>query len=78
MATIDLPAPPIAHLNLAVACRCAVADDEMVSEPVPHPPYMPVVVIKNGRVALPGAAVVDNDELPATPLHWGAADFLDD
>ena len=78
MAAVDLPPPPIAHLNLAVACRCAVADDEMVSEPVPHTSHMPVVVIKNGRVTLPGAAVMDNDELPATPLDWGAADFLDD
>src|ERR1700686_974088 len=78
MAAVDLPAPAIAHPNLAVAPRCTVADDKLISEPVPHAPHMSMIVIENGRVALPGAAVVNDDELPAVPLHWRAADFLDD
>ena len=78
MAAVDLPAPAITHLDLPVARRCTVADDEMISEPVPHAPHMSMIVIEDVRVALPGAAVVDDDELPATPLHWGAPDFLDD
>ncbi len=78
MAAVDLPAPAITHLDLAIAGRCAVANYKMVSEPVPHAADMPVVIIKNSRVALPGATIVDDDELPATPLHWRAADLLDD
>jgi len=78
MAAVDLPVPAITHLDLAIAGRCAVANHKMVSEPVPHAPHMPVVIIKNSRVALPGAAVVDDDKLPATPLHRRAADLLDD
>jgi len=78
MTAVDLPTPTIAHLNLAVARRCTVADNKLVSEPVPHAPHMSMVVIEDTRVALPGAAVVDDDELPAAPLHWRATDFLDD
>src|SRR5213593_651666 len=69
MTAIDLPPPAIAHLDLAVAGRCAIANHKMVSEPVPHAADMSMVVIKNGCVTLPGAAVVDDDELPAPPLH---------
>ena len=78
MAAVDLPAPAIAHLNLPVARRCTVTDDKLVSEPVLHAPHMSMIVIEDTRVALPGAAVVDDDELPAAPLHWRATDVLDD
>ena len=77
MATVDLPTPAIAHLNLAVGRRCPVADDEVIGESVAHAANISMVIIENPRVALPGAAVVHDNELPATPLHWRATDFFD-
>jgi len=62
---VDLSPPPVPHFDLAVAGRCAVADHEMIREPVLHPPKMPVVIIERGRVSLPRPAVVDHDVLPA-------------
>src|SRR5919201_5419761 len=49
----------------------------MISEPVLHPSDMPMVIIKNARVPLPSAAVVHNNELPATPFHRCAPDGVD-
>ena len=77
MPAVDLPAPAIAHLNLTIARRCPVADDEMIGESVAHPANISMVVIENPRVALPGAAVVHDNELPAAPLHRRATDFFD-
>ena len=77
MPAVDLPAPAIAHFNLAVAGRCPVADDEVVGESVAHPANISVVVIEDACIALPGAAVVHDNKLPAAPLHRRATDFFD-
>jgi hypothetical protein len=39
---------------------------------------MPMIIIEHASVALPGAAVVHNNELPATPFHWRAPDCFND
>jgi len=78
VATIDLPPPAVAHLDLPIASRSSVADYELVRQSVLHPPDVAMVVIENAGVALPRAAVVDHDELPATALHRGAVDFRTD
>jgi hypothetical protein len=39
---------------------------------------MPMIVIKDRGITLSGAAIVDNYELPATPLHWCTTDLVDD
>jgi len=65
MAAVDLPTPTVADLDLAVAGRCTVSDDEMISHAVQHAANMSMVVIKDARVALARAAVVHDDELPA-------------
>ena len=77
MPAVNLPAPAIAHFNLAVAGRCSVADDEVIGESVAHAANISMVVIENARITLPGAAVVHDNELPATPLHRRATDFFD-
>ncbi len=77
MPAVDLPPPAIAHFDLAVACRCSVADDEVIGESVAHATNIAMVVIENARVTLPGPAVVHDNELPATPLHRRATDFFD-
>ena len=69
VAAVDLPAPTVADLDLAVAGRRSVADHEMISKSVLHPPKMPVVIIERGRVSLPRPAVVHDDVLPPTPRH---------
>jgi len=76
MAAIDLPAPAIADFDLAVAGRCSVADDKMISESVLHPPKMSMVIIERGGVSLPRAAVVDDDVLPAAARDRGAIDLI--
>ena len=65
MATTRLAHPTIADLDLAVARRGAVADHELVSEAVPHPANVTVIIIENSRAPLPGAAVVDDHEFPS-------------
>ena len=66
VAAINLPSPTIPYLHLAVAGRRAVADHEMVSEPILHSPEMSMVIIKRSRVALTRSAVMHHDVLPAT------------
>jgi hypothetical protein len=77
VAAVDLPAPPVADLDLAVAGRGAVADHEVVGEAVWHPARVAMVVIENLRVALAGAGVVDHDVTPASPDDRGIADGID-
>src|SRR6185437_15915862 len=72
-----LPDPPLADLDLPVARRGSVADDEMIGEPVPHPADVAMVVIENARATLPRPAVVDDDEFPAVALDRRAADRVD-
>ncbi len=66
---IDLPTPAIAHLDLAVARGSAVTDHEMVGQTVAHSADITVVIVEHAGVALPGAAVVNDDELPALAQH---------
>jgi hypothetical protein len=61
-----LAAPAIAYFDLAVAGRGAVADDEMISETVLHPPDMPMIVVERCGIALPCPAVVHDNVLPTT------------
>jgi hypothetical protein len=49
----------------------------MIGETVLHPANVPVVIIEHTRIALPRAAVVHDNELPATPFHWRAPDRFD-
>ena len=75
---VDLTPPPIPHFDLAVACGSAVANDKMVRKTILHPPDVPMIIIKSARVSLSRAAVVHDNELPATPFHWRAPDAFDD
>ena len=78
MAAVDLAPPAIAHFDLAVARGRSVADHEMVGKTILHPADVPMIIIKSARVALPRAAVVHHNELPAAPFHWCASDRFDD
>jgi len=78
VSAVDLTPPAIAHFNRAIAGRGAVADDEMISESVPHSAHVPVIIIENPGAALSCAAVVHNDELPTTAHHRRAIDFATD
>lgn len=78
VATIDLPSPTVAHLDLPIASRSSIADYELVRQSVLHPPDVAMVVIKNASIALPSPAIVDHDELPAATLHRRAIDFRTD
>src|SRR5437762_892521 len=77
MAAAHLVHPAIADLDLAVPRRGAVADHEMIGEPVSHPADVAMIVIEDARAPLPRAAVVDDDEFPARPLHRCAPDRVD-
>jgi len=78
VAAIDLTPPAIAYFDLSVAGRSAVADHEMVRKTILHPADVPMIIIKSARVSLPRAAIMHDNELPATPLHWRASDGFDD
>ena len=75
---VDLAAPAIAHFNLAVSCGCSVPDHKMIGETILHPAHVPMVIIEDTRIALPRAAIMDHNELPATPFHRRASDRFDD
>ena len=77
MTAVDLAPPSIADFDLAVAGRCAVPDNEVIGETVLHAPNMLVVIIKHTRIALPRAAVMHDNELPAAPFHRGTPDCID-
>ena len=78
MAAVDLTPPAIAHFDLAVARGRAVANHEMVCKTILHPADVPMIIIKSARVSLPRAAIMHDNELPATPFHWRASDGFDD
>jgi hypothetical protein len=63
---------------LAITGRGTVSDDKMIGEPISHSAHVPVVIIENPGAALSGAAVVHNNELPASAHHRGAIDFASD
>jgi len=78
VAAVDLAPPPIANLDLAVAGRCSIADDEVIRQPILHPADVPMIIIEHARVSLSRAAVMHDNELPATPFHRRASDGFDD
>ena len=78
VATVDLPPPAVAYLDLPVTGGSAVADDEMVGKPVLHATHPTMIIIKDTRTSLPGAAVVHDDELPASPHYRRAIDLAAD
>jgi hypothetical protein len=73
--TVDLSPPTIADLDFAVASGGAVADHEMVVESVLHSADVPMIVVENTGIALPGAAIVHDNELPAPPHNGRAINF---
>jgi hypothetical protein len=75
MAAVDLPAPAVAHFDLAVRGRCPVADNKMVSEPVLHPSHATMVIIECRGVALSCPAIVHDDVLPPPLRDWSAVDL---
>jgi hypothetical protein len=78
VAAVDLTPPTIAYFNLTVACGCSIADHEVVRKTILHPADVPMIIIKSARVTLSRAAIMHDNELPATPLHWCASDGVDD
>jgi hypothetical protein len=77
MAAVDLASPTIADFDLAITSRCSVADDEVISKAILHAPDMPMIIIENACVALSRAAIVHDNELPATPFHRRTPDRFD-
>jgi hypothetical protein len=74
--TVDVTArelndPAIANLNLAVARRAAIANNEVICQSIWHAPDPPVVIVEYSRVPLSRAAVMDNQVLPAAARHSG-------
>ena len=78
MPAVDLPAPAIAHFNLAVSRGRSVSDHKMIGETILHSAHVPVIIIEDTRVPLPCAAIMHDNELPATPFHRRASDRFND
>ncbi len=77
VAAVDLASPAIAHFDLTIASRCSVTNDEVISKAILHATDMPMIIIENARVALSRAAIMHDDELPATPFHRRTPDRVD-
>src|SRR5260370_26328799 len=69
MAARELNHASVAHLDLAIARRGPVANNEMISETVRHAPDVAMVVIKNPGVSLASPAIVHHDVLPTIPCY---------
>jgi hypothetical protein len=78
VATVNLTPPAIADFDLAIASGRSVADHEVIRKTILHSSDMPMIIIKNARVSLPRAAIMHDDELPASPFHWRAPDGFND
>jgi hypothetical protein len=78
VAAVDLTPPAVAYFNLAVARRSAVADHKMIRKTILHPADASMIIIKSPRVSLPRAAIMHDNELPATALYWCTPDGFDD
>ena len=78
VSAVNLAPPAIAYFDLAITGRGAVADDEMIGESILHSAHVPVVIIENPGATLSCAAVVHNNELPATAHYRGPIDFASD
>ncbi len=74
VASVELCRPAVTDLHLAVSRTMSVANNEMVSQTVLHVTNTEVVDVKDPRISLTGAAVVDNDIFPAAPSHRGSID----
>jgi len=77
VAAVDLASPTIAHFDLTITSRCSVTNDEVISKAILHTPDMPMIIIENARVALSCAAIMHDNELPATPFHRRTPDRVD-
>ena len=78
MPPIDLAPPAIADFDLPIASGCSVPNHEMIRKTILHSPDMPMIIVKRARVSLPGAAIVDDYELPASAFYWRASKGFDD
>ncbi len=72
----NLVNPAIADLDLAVAGGAAVANHKMICEPIGHVTDMTMVIVEDSRIALPSAAIVNNDVFPAVAGDPGIVDCL--
>ena len=78
VAAVDLAAPAIAHFNLAITGRGSVANHKMIGQTVLHSAHVPMVIVEYARVSLSRAAIVDDNELPASSFYRRATDCFDD
>ena len=78
--TADVPAlnltgPARADFNFAISGIRAVADNEVVAEPVGHITVVAVETVKDLGIAVSGGAVVDDDVPPAIGIEIGDIDL---
>src|SRR5207249_12124832 len=78
VSAVKLAPPAIAYFDLAITGRGAGADDGMIRESILQSAHVPVVIIENPGATLSCAAVVHNNELPATAHYRGPIDFASD
>ena len=74
MTAIDLPGPAVTDFDLSIPRGISIADDEVVGEAILHFANASVVDIKNPRVSLAGATVMNDDVFPPSALHFGIID----
>jgi hypothetical protein len=76
VSAVELPGPPVPDLDLTVPGGGTVADDEVISQTVWHPANVPVIIIEDTSVPLPGPAVVYDDIFPSVASDTGIVDSL--
>jgi len=68
MTAVELRRPAVADGDLAVLHRMAVADDEMVGQPVFHVSFNAMIVIHAFDAGVGRGAVMNDDVFPLRPL----------
>ena len=76
MAAVDLSGPAASDFDFSIARGISIADDEVVGEAILHFANASVVDIKNPRVSLACATIMNDDVFPASALDFGIIDGL--
>lgn len=65
MATLELPLPAVADLDVTISGAVTVTDHEMIGQAVFHLSGVAVILVKTAGVTDVSGAMVDHDVLPA-------------
>ena len=71
MASVELGRPAVSCLDLTISRSVAVPDHKMIGQSIFHVADAEMINVEDPCISLSGAAVVNDDIFPTTPVHRG-------